>query len=219
MKINVNNVEIYYKNAGLGQPVILLHGNGENGEIFNDLTNMLSKNYSVYVVDTRGHGKSQKVKRLHYFDMAKDIKEFIEKLDLKKPILYGFSDGGIIGLILAVKYPELLSKLIISGVNTTPKSIKPFIRFLFRLNYFFTRNDKTKLMLKEPDLKYEELRIITIPVLALAGQHDIVKESDTRQIAAHIKNSTLKILENENHSSYVLDNFKLYKILEPFLVK
>ena len=118
------DVTLYYEKTGQGRPVILLHGNGETHEIFDKLVPELSKDYTVYAIDSRGHGKSTKVKTLDYDIMAEDIAEFIRILKLEKPMLYGFSDGGILGLILAYRYPDLLSKLIISGANLHPDGLK-----------------------------------------------------------------------------------------------
>ena len=115
--IKVNNINLFYTCTGSGSPLIMLHGNGEDHTIFDEAVALLSKHFTVYAIDSRDHGQSDKVDELHYDDMAEDIRIFIEELGLEKPILYGFSDGGIIGLLLAIKYPELLSKVIGSGVN------------------------------------------------------------------------------------------------------
>lgn len=217
MFIEVNGVELFYEKTGQGKPIILLHGNSENHGIFDILTKQLSKKYCVYAVDSRGHGKSSRVKEFHYEEMAEDIVSFIAKLQLQGAILYGFSDGGILGLIIASRYPELLSKLIISGANLNVKGIKPLYNAITRLIYVLTRNKKFKMMLKEPDIKDEELAGIRIPALVLAGEKDMIKEEHTRHIAELIQGSTLKLLEGESHMSYVIHSEKLYDIIKPFI--
>jgi pimeloyl-ACP methyl ester carboxylesterase len=120
----LQDITLYYEKTGQGKPIILLHGNGENHKIFDELVLQLSREYTVYAIDSRGHGKSSKTKSLDYYRMAEDIAGFIKLLNIEKPILYGFSDGGILGLIIGFRYPQLLSKLIISGANIRPEGIK-----------------------------------------------------------------------------------------------
>lgn len=211
------NVTLYYEKAGQGRPVILLHGNGESHEIFDKLVPELSRRFTVYAIDSRGHGKSTKVKTLDYNIMAEDIVEFIRVLKLEKPVLYGFSDGGILGLLIASKHPDLLSKLIISGANIRPEGLKIKYIKIFRFIYFITRSPKYKLMLTQPNISDEELNKIKTETYVLAGSEDMIEEEHTRHIAECIPKSTLKIIEGENHMSYVTHSPKLYGIIKPFL--
>ena len=103
MKILVNNVNLYYEEYGNGKPLILLHGNQESRDIFDKLIDKLKDNYKVYAIDSRCHGKSEDPVDISYDLMCDDIIDFIKKLHIDKPILYGFSDGGIIGLLVAIK--------------------------------------------------------------------------------------------------------------------
>ncbi len=214
---NVNGITLYYEKTGEGQPIILLHGNGEDHQIFNVLTDQLKENFSVYAIDSRGHGKSTRVRELDYRSMAEDVVEFIKILGLEKPILYGFSDGGIIGLIIASAYPELLSKLIISGANLTPEGVKKRYLNLFRFLSCITRNPNFRLMATQPHIPVEELHKIVVPTLVLAGSKDLIKEEHTILIAEAIPNCTMQILTGEDHGSYVINSNKLYPILKPFL--
>lgn len=213
----VNGIHIYYECYGQGMPIILLHGNGESHKIFDKLIDQLKTRFTVYAIDSRGHGKSTKVKELDYAVMTEDIVAFIQRLKIEKPILYGFSDGGIIGILLAIKYPELLSKLIISGANLYPSGIKTLYLNLFRFIYRMTKNVNYAMMLTQPNIEREELKKIGIPTLVLAGSKDMIKEEHTRLIAEAIPDSILRILEGENHMSYVVHSPKLYEIIESFL--
>ena len=217
MVVNVNGVELYYEKTGHGRPIILLHGNGESHAIFDVLIKQLSPNYTVYAIDSRDHGKSGKVKSLDYRDMMEDIAAFIRELEIECPILYGFSDGGIIGILLAIKYPWSISKLIISGANTRPDGLKEITALLMKITYFFTRSRKYKLMLTQPNITGAELNTITTPTLVLAGSKDIVKDGHTKSIAENIPGSVLRIVEGENHASYVVHSEKLYGTIAPFL--
>jgi len=216
MKIHVNDIDIYYEKAGQGPPLLLLHGNGESRKIFRKAMARLSAQFTVYTIDSRGHGKSSKVKELHYADMAEDMAGFIGALGLEKPMLYGFSDGGVIGLLLAAGRPGLLSRLAVSGVNLNPGSLKKFFLRYSRAMHRLTGGDRWRLMLEEPDITEEQLARIDAPALVLAGEKDIVDETHTRAVAGAIPGARLRILPGENHGSYVLNNVKLCDIIGPF---
>lgn len=217
MNILFNNVNLYYEEYGEGQPIILLHGNQETHDIFDKLIDKLKSNYKVYAIDSRCHGKSENPIEISYNLMRDDIIEFIKKLNINKPILYGFSDGGIVGLLIAIKEPNILSKLIISGANTTPDILSFTFKFLTKVMYFFTRSKYIKMMLKEPNITTKELNSIIIPVHVLAGEKDIVKYEHSKYIADNIRNSTLEIVEKENHGSYIVHSDKIYDIIKKYL--
>lgn len=213
MKIFVNSIHLFYEKRGEGSPLILLHGNGESHRIFDRAIPILSRHFTVYALDTRGHGESDPVSEFHYSDMAEDVKCFIEALALQKPILYGFSDGGIVGLLIASKYPELLSRLIVSGANTTPDGIRSGWFRLFRLAYRITRDPKIGLMLTEPNISKEDLSRIEVPAVIFAGSRDLIQEEHTRSIAEAIHSSSLFVLKGENHMSYVVHSEKIAKLI------
>ena len=217
MDICVNGICIHYESEGEGSPVILLHGNGEDHTIFDRLAGELSKEYEVFSLDTRGHGKSGEVGSFHYSDMVEDVAAFIRELRIEKPILYGFSDGGIVGLMLASKYPELLSGLIASGANLTPKGVKGTTRFLMRLAYVLKKDPLMKLMLDEPNITDGDLEKITVPVLITAAEKDIIPLSHTKHIFTKISDCRLVVVPKENHGSYVIHSDRLFPLISGFL--
>lgn len=217
MKIKVNGVNLHYTKEGNGPVVILLHANSSNLGYFEVCKELLKKEYTVYSVDSRGHGKSQRVEEFHYRDMVEDIKQFIDTMKISNPIIIGHSDGAIIGLLLAQKYPFLLSCLVSCGASLNPRSIFSKEYYILKAVYFFTRNKKIKLMLEEPDIDMAHLKTIKIPVLVLAGEKDIVKEEVTKEIASNIKGSKLKIIRGESHGSYVKKGAILYREIKDFL--
>lgn len=216
MKGFFNGIELYYEEYGEGTPFILLHGNGEDHTIFNVLINELKNHYKVYAIDSRMHGQSGNGE-LSYSLMADDVKCFIESLNLIKPIVYGFSDGGIVGLMLLSKYPDLVSTLISSGANVVPEGLKWYIRAFFKVQNFFKPSPFLRLMLVEPHLTKEDLESITANVLILAGSRDMVPYKHSEYIARSIPNATLKILKGESHGSYVINSPKLYPIIKSYL--
>lgn len=216
MYIQLNGQIIYYEKTGEGSPVILVHGNGETHKIFDALIPSLSKRHTVYALDSRGHGLSAAVNEFHYADMADDVVSFIHGLDLVKPAFYGFSDGGIIGLIAAFRHPSLFSSLAVSGANLTPFGWRFLPWLSTKLRYIKKKNPLIRLMLKEPHITKSDLSKITIPVLVLAGSKDIIKKSETKRIASWLPNAILKILPGETHSSYVVHSPKLFPLLDDF---
>ncbi len=217
MFVKVNEINIHYEVFGEGKPIILLHGNGECYKIFDILIEKLKDDYKVYAIDSRCHGKSDNPKEISYDLMCDDVIGFIKELNIEKPILYGFSDGGIIGLLIALKEPDLLSNLIISGANLNPKACSKLDYALGKIIYCITGSKLFRMMLKEPDIKPEELSKITIPVHVLAGEKDIILREHTELIASSIPNSTIEIIPKENHGSYIVHSDKLYKIIEKYL--
>jgi len=218
MYLKVNDITLYYEKSGKGNPILLLHGNGESNKIFDILRKQLEEQYTVYAIDSRGHGNSSKVKSLDYNSMAEDIIQFIQVLQINQPILYGFSDGGILGLIIASKHPTLLSKLIISGANVTPDGLKRKYIKLFRFIYFITKSSNFNLMLTQPNISEKELAKITTETIILAGSKDMIEEKHTKYIAKCITISKLQIINGEGHESYVVNTPKLYEILKPYLI-
>lgn len=217
MKVNVNGINIHYEVYGEGQPIILLHGNSENLNIFDKLVEQLKNEYKVYAIDSRCHGESDDPEEISYDLMAQDVIEFIKTLNLNKPILYGFSDGGIIGILVAIKEPDILSKVIVSGANVTPDALSKMFMIITKIMGFFTKNKLFKMMQNEPNITCEELQSIKIPVHVLAGEKDVIKEEHTKMIAENIPNSTLEIIAGENHGSYIIHSEKLYDILKKYI--
>ena len=213
MNIKVNGIELYYEVIGSGAPLIMVHGNGETHEIFHEAAEVLSGYFTCYLIDSRGHGESEAVSEFHYEDMAEDIHKCIEALQLEQVTYYGFSDGGIIGILLACKYPDLFERMIISGANTHPKAIKKLSYLLFKITAFFNRSPLYKLMLTEPHITKEQLNAIRIPTLVLAGDKDVVQESDTYFIAENIPDAALQILHGESHGSYIVHNTKVAELI------
>lgn len=217
MVIKINNVNIYYEVYGQGAPIILLHGNGESHEIFDKLIEKLKHNYTVYSLDSRCHGKSEDTLSISYDLMADDTIAFIKELQIQNPVFYGFSDGGIVGLLIAIKEPNMLSNLIISGANITPDATTFLDTIFTKICYFFTRNKLIKMMLDEPNIPLEDLHKIIVPTHVIAGEKDVIRLDHTKLIADNIENSTIEIVKGESHGSYIVHSDKVYEIIKKYL--
>lgn len=214
MQINIGNVVLNYEKVGFGRPLIMLHGNGESLEIFNKAIDKLKNMFTIYTIDTRGHGKSSEVTEYHYEDMKNDLKEFINRLNIYKPIVYGFSDGGITGILLAIEEQDLISELIVSGVNINPKGIKSCWLAIFKIMYMFNKDPKFKMMLNEPNISIEELKKIKVKTKVTVGSRDVIDLNHTKLIANNIENCKLIILKGETHGSYIVNSDKIAKIIK-----
>ncbi len=213
----VNGLKLFYHKEGSGRPVILLHGNGEDHTIFDVAIKDLARSYTVYALDSRSHGKSDPVPTLTYREMAEDVAAFIRQQGLEKPALVGFSDGGVVALLVALRWPDLPGKLVVAGANMTPAGIKQPWRTLMRVQNRISPDPKLDLMLTQPHLAGWQLTGITAPTLVLAGEKDLIDETQTRRIARSIPGAKLLILPGETHGSYVVHSDKLYPAMANFL--
>ena len=211
-----SGLKLYYEMFGSGKPLILLHGNGEDHTIFDKAAEVLSPRYTCCLLDSRGHGKSDKVRELHYQDMADDVIAFLEQMDFREAAVYGFSDGGIIGLLAAMR-SDRISRLITSGANCTPDGIVPWLHRGFAIMNFLRNDPLLKLMLEEPNITAEDLGKISCRTLVLAGSEDLVLPEETKMIADSIPRSELRILASEGHGSYIKHCRKIGDILFAWL--
>ena len=213
MFVEANGTKLYCRKEGNGNPLILLHGNGEDHTIFIPAISVLKEHFTVYAIDTRGHGQSLESDDIHYRTFMEDLKGFIDALSIRKPIICGFSDGAITALMLAFTYPDIPRSIISAGANTTPDGLIEEMQEEIRKGYEATEDTLLRLMLEEPSITPEELGKITCPVLVTAGEHDAVKLDDTRLIARSIPRSRLLILSGEDHASYIAGSEKIARLI------
>lgn len=210
MQIQVNSIYLNYEVTGSGRPLILLHGNGEDHKIFDEAVRQLKSRFTCYAVDSRDHGDSSPCPELHYQDMADDMIAFMDQLDLKDVLFFGFSDGGIIGLLCAMK-TDRISTLVTAGANATPDGVKPMLKRFMKLVSRFTLDSKIRLMLNEPHITENDLRSIKAKTLVLAGEKDVVTDQETKFIAANIPGAVLRFVKGEGHGSYIVHSTKFVK--------
>lgn len=196
-----------------GYPLILVHGNGGSKESLREAATYLANDYKVYVIESRCHGQSSDPGVISYDLMAKDIKEFIEAMELTKPYLMGHSDGGINALTVAYTYPDLLGGFISCGANTTPKAFKPYFPLAVKINDIFNPDKLNDMMLTLPQMNKELLSKITCPAYIVAGEYDIMWLTDTVLIHESIEGSEIAIIKSADHSSYISQDGKQAYVL------
>ena len=210
---DINGVSLVAEIEGTGKPVLLIHGNGESHGIFSKCIRQLADaGYEVIGPDSRGQGANPPLPEYHYADMAEDMYQLIRELGLTKPAVYGFSDGGIIALMLELMHPGTAGILAISGTNLSPQGIVHSFLEEFKDN----KEPLVRLMLTEPDIRPEELEKINIPVLVTAGAGDLILREETEKIARYLPDSELVILEGEDHGSYIEGSEIIGEMLKDF---
>lgn len=216
MKLFVGNIEVNFEKKGLGKPLIMIHGNGEDLHIFDELSESLKTDFTIYLIDMRNHGKSKMTDDFDYSVMAYDIYLFIQKLKIEKPLFFGFSDGGIVGLLLSIAFPDLFDKVVIAGANMNPQGFKLSILKEIEKQYQLSKSPYDKMMLEQPNIRNKDLEKIESEVLILAGEYDLIRSTHTLRIARHIKNSTVKIIPKRNHYDYIIHTDELVGVLKKF---
>lgn len=151
--IDVIGVTLNYEVAGEGKPVVLVHGNGGRHEVFSvEIKQLVDTSYNVYAVDSRGQGANEPLEKYHYADMAEDMFQFITGLGLDKPAYYGWSDGGIIGLMLEIAHPGMVGLMAISGANLNPEGASPDIIAMISAAVEENPDPLAGMMLTEPNI-------------------------------------------------------------------
>ena len=207
----MNDIHLHYIEQGQGQPLILLHGNGESSDYFEHQIAYFDKEHRVIAIDTRGHGQSPRGnKPFTIKQFAEDLLDFMDEKAIEKTSLLGFSDGGNIALTFALKHPERVDKLVLNGANLFPSGVKPRYQWPIEFGYhiakwFSRRSDEARknaellgLMVNEPHVDPSELAKLTMPVLVIAGTKDMIKESHTRLIYNSLPNAALKLIEGDH---------------------
>ncbi len=207
---------LFSEATGQGQPLILLHGNGETHAIFDKAVPLLAERFRVYAIDSRGHGQSFPVSEYHYQDMMEDLRQFIAGLGLEKPVICGFSDGGIVALLLASQHPEVPGRIIACGANTRPDGVKKLLLTVFRILGRLKPSPLLTLMLTEPHITPEQLGRIACPTLIAAGSKDLIRREHTEALAAAIPGARLRILPGEGHGSYIIGSEKIASLILDF---
>ena len=202
--IELSEVKMHYLVYGTGEKaVILVHGNGGSANSLREAAQYLANEYTVYLPESRCHGKSSDPGVISYDLMAGDLNEFIEALDIEKPVIIGHSDGAINAITLAALYPDAPGAIIACGANSNPGTFKPYFPLGVRIANLFKPDKLNDMMLELPDFTPEFLAKVTCPAYIVSGQFDIMWLSDTVYIHENIKGSDMAVIKGADHSSYM----------------
>ncbi|QPC93348.1 alpha/beta fold hydrolase [Mesorhizobium sp. INR15] len=216
----VNGIQMYYAVFGAGDPVLFIHGGLGHGDIWASQVAALSKTHKVIIADSRGHGRSTRTDQPFGYDlMASDYLALLDYLKIGKTALVGWSDGGIIGIDIALHHPERLTRLYAQAANVTTDGVDPgvlanktFGAYIERSGRDYKKLSKTpdqydafvgqisQMWASQPNWSKEDLSKITTPTAIVAGDHDeAIKREHTDYMAASIPGAKEIILPNVSH--------------------
>jgi pimeloyl-ACP methyl ester carboxylesterase len=222
----VNGISIHYRIYGQGSPVIFLHGGLANSDYWGAQVLAVAAHHTVILMDSRGHGRSTRDARAYGYDlMADDVVALMDHLKIVKADIVGWSDGGILGIDLALRHEDRVGKVFAFAANTLTSGVKDnveknptFAAYIERAGHEYESQSATpkeynsfveqisKMWAEQPNWSDAQLAAIDTPVLVVDGDHDeAIKREHTEYIAATIPHAGLLILPNSSHFAFLQD--------------
>ena len=231
---NIRGFKMYVEVYGQGKPLLFIHGNRGSINNFTKQIPYFSKKYKVIIADSRAQGKSiDPADSISYEMMADDYAALLDAMKIDSAYVVGWSDGGINGILMAVRHPEKVKKLAITGANlrpdttAVPKEVWDLVMPTYNeLKEIRDKNEKAKsgyklmkLLVENPHIPLSDLQKINCPTLVIGGDHDVIKEEHTLEIYKNIPNAYLWILPNSGHSTPIVYANEFNAKIEAFFKK
>jgi pimeloyl-ACP methyl ester carboxylesterase len=211
---------LYYEAHGEGSPLFLLHGG--SGSIVDKWIPLFSPQFQVVAIEQMGHGRTADLtdRPFHYHGMAEDTIALMRHLGIERAAIVGYSDGGIIGLDIAIHHPERVTKLAVTGANArtdgyTAENMEwvrsfdpdaePVSDAYARLSpdgadhWSVVMRRLRAMWLEEPSYTSEQLQSITAPTLIIIGDSDIVMPEHAVEMFRTIPAAELCVVPNAGH--------------------
>jgi pimeloyl-ACP methyl ester carboxylesterase len=222
----VNAIRMYYAEYGEGDPILFIHGGLGNADVWGHQVADFAKDHLVIVADSRGHGRSTRSQQPFGYDlMTSDYVALLDYLKIDKVTLVGWSDGGIIGIDMAMKHPEKLTRVIAQAANVTTDGVKSDVMSNKTFNDYInvageyykklspTPNEYdafvkqiSEMWATQPAWTAADLGKITVPITLAIGDHDeAVKLDHTEMMAKEIPGAKLVILKDASHFAMLQD--------------
>lgn len=229
---SLNGIKMWYAifNRHGGSPVILLHGGLGSSRDWRNQIPALIENHMVIVADSRGQGRSTRnSERIGYDLMSSDVLALMDHLKIRKAAIVGWSDGGIIGLDIAIHHPERLTKLFAYGANydvdglipsPVPAPLAPLQASVTAMldEHAETVREVNEMWESEPDFTPAELGSIRVPTaIADGAREEAIKPEHTREMAKLIPGAKLIILPNAGHAGLLQDPAAFNKAMVDFI--
>ena len=203
----INGIRFYYEIYGTGKPLVFLHGNGGSIQSASAKIEYFKKYFKVIAIDSRGHGNSIDTitKQLTYVQMANDIKVLLDSLNIDSAFVSGQSDGGILGLLLAINFPAKVSKLATYGANIFPgkkavfDEIDNMVFDTLKVTKDFNTRRLYSLLAYQPNITDKDLQKIKCPVLIMSGDRDVIRLEHSINIFNNIANSNFFVMPGATH--------------------
>jgi pimeloyl-ACP methyl ester carboxylesterase len=246
---NVNGLRMYYEVHGNGFPLVLIHGGGSTiGTTFGRILPVLSKTHYVIAVEMQAHGHTADIDRPLSFEQdADDIAELLKQLQISQADIFGFSNGASTTLQLAIRYPQLVHKIIVASTfykkdgaqpwfwdmmkNATfegmPQAYKDaFLEIIPDANalYRMYERDVTRMQTFK-EIKEEDIKAITAPALIICGDNDVVRPEHAVEMYRRMQHAKLAIVP-AGHGDFIGElatlkpgqqEFPALQIIEEFL--
>ena len=225
--VHVNGIDMWRAEFGPpgGKPVVMVHGGLANANYFGKVIPLLTaEGFHVVALDSRGHGRSTRSAQPYSYElMASDVAAMMDALRIPKADLVGWSDGGIIGIVMAIRHPERLNRVFAFGANTVPDGLIPgfdkegvFAAFEKRAGSEYRRLSPTpgqfdsfkqqisQMWATQPNITDAQLKTIRTPVVIADGRYDEgIKQSHDRTMAGTIPDARLVILPGVSHFAMI----------------
>jgi pimeloyl-ACP methyl ester carboxylesterase len=226
--VELPGVKTWYEVEGEGDPLVLLHGGLVTNETWGMQRGDLSAKHRVFLPERRAHGHTPDVDGpLTYADMANDTIDFLTTVVGGPAHLVGWSDGGIVALLVAIARPDLVRKMVVAAANFRPASefgmgemLAEFTpdnpgTAMFRAMYEAATPDGAdhwptvlgKLVemygSSEPNVSTDDLGRITAPTLVMSGDDDVVPLEHTIELYRAIPNSELATVPGTSHALFM----------------
>jgi pimeloyl-ACP methyl ester carboxylesterase len=231
---DIRGFKMYCEIYGSGKPLLLIHGNGGSIANWSKQISFFTQRYMVIIADSRAQGKSADASdSLSYEMMADDLAVLLDTLKVDSARVIGWSDGGINGLLMAIRHPRKVSKLAITGANLEPDTSAVFQEVRDMVQPFYSRlknnNNKNareknqwkliRLLLDEPHIALSEIQKIKCPTLVIGGDHDVIKEEHTMLIYKNIPQAYLWIVPDSGHSIPIVYETEFNRAVNEFFRK
>jgi len=223
--IDANGVRTYFEVDGAGDPLLLLHGGLCTIETLHGLRRVLATAFQVYLPERRGHGRTPDVDGpFSYGTFADDTISFMESVGLSSAHVVGFSDGATVGLLTALRRPDLVRSLVHIGQQVNPDGIMPEFREMLLLDdmpngmlppvlqelytavspdgpdHWAVVADKVWQMIRtEPNIGFDELGSVAAPTLVIVADQDIVTVPHVEAMRDALPSARLVVVPNATH--------------------
>jgi pimeloyl-ACP methyl ester carboxylesterase len=221
-----NGIRIHYRIYGQGSPVIFLHGGLANSDYWGNQVPAVAAHHTVILMDSRGHGRSTRDARPYGYDlMADDVVALMDHLKIARADIVGWSDGGILGIDLALRHKDRVGKVFAFAAKRLPSGVKHNVEenptlaaYIERAGHEYETRSATpkeyasfveeisKMWAEQPNWSDAQLAAIDREILIVDGDHDeAIKREHSETIAAAIPHAGLLILPNASHFAFLQD--------------
>ncbi len=217
--VDCNGAKIEYGIYGdlNGEPLLLLPPNGGDMHCFDDsILPEMSKHFKVITVSPRGTGNSDWIEGTMNFEtMSDDLEIILDYLGIEKTNIFGFSDGGNLGVVFTLKYQERVKALTIMGSNINTLGTNTFDQIQITWQYIVLcveawitgdrdtkiRRDIKGMMVGQPSLTFKDISAIKVPVLNIYGEHDMIQRWHSKGITRSIEGAEEIMIIGGGHST------------------